>query len=485
MSNIEELKIQLANEYSIVDFVDLTEYTALNELYSKLVSLKKEEYQDNERIVFFYDVHFIKILELVREILITVDIPEFFTIFKEGATQQSKSLDFNFSDTQCIYPWLNLEIGTMGEIKPCCQFQGNIVNNNQISSIGNSSLKEVYLSDYMKNLRNSFRQGNKPKECSACWSNESANIPSMRQRAQYKFREIYYKLNYQDENFDNLQLFDLKLGNSCNLSCRICGARSSSKIADSDLVSGRLSKLDYIKIQESVAWADNDNFWDQLLPAVNNIKYLDIYGGEPLISKKHFAFLKKLIELDVAKNIKIDYNSNGTVFSEKFFQLWDHFKEVKISFSIDNIGERFELERNGVSWSIVAENIKKFNAHQSEKFVTDVYPSINIQNVLYVPELLEWIDSQQFSSGVSINIVYDPSYLSVQSMTLEARELVLDKLNSYADNDIIKSIINLIENSPAIDSANEFISYMKTLDVERQQNFAETHPDIAKAMGYQ
>ena len=483
--SLQELKIQLSNDYSVIEFVDLTEYTALNELYSKLVSLKKEEYQDNERIVFFYDIHFIKIIELVQEILITVDIPEFFTIFKEGAIQRTNSLDFNFSDTQCIYPWLNLELGLLGEIRPCCTYRGNIVNNNQISSIKNSNIKEVYLSDYMKNLRESFRQGIKPKECSTCWSNEAANIPSMRQRAQYKFKEIYYKLNYQDENFDNLQLFDLKLGNSCNLSCRICSAESSSKIADSDLKAGRLTNDNYIKLQNAVAWAEADNFWDQLLPAVNNIKYLDIYGGEPLISQKHFTFLKKLIELDVAKNIKIDYNTNGTVFSEKFFELWDHFKEVKLSFSIDNIGERFELERNGVAWDIVAENIKKFNSRRSEKFITDVFPSINIQNVLYVPELLEWIDSQQFSSRVSLNIVYDPSYLSILSMTREARELVLDKLNSYADNDIIKSIINLIENSPAIDLANEFISYMKTLDVERQQNFAKTHPDIAKAMGYQ
>ena len=480
-----ELKIQLSKEYAIVDFVDLTEYTALNELYSKLVSLKKEEYQDNERIVFFYDIHFIKILELVREILITVDIPEFFTIFKEGAIQQANSLDFNFSDSQCIYPWLNLEIGLMGEIKPCCQFQGNILNNNnQISSIKNSNLKEVYLSDYMKTLRDSFRQGKQPKECAVCWADEFVQKPSMRQRAQYKFREIYYKLNYQDENFDNLQLFDLKLGNSCNLSCRICSAVASSKIADADLSAGRLSKVEYIKIQEAVKWADADNFWDQLLPAVANIKYLDIYGGEPLISKKHFTFLKKLIELDVAKNIKIDYNTNGTVFSEKFFELWDHFKEVKLSFSIDNIGERFELERSGVAWDIITENIKKFNAHRSEKFITDVFPSINIQNVLYMPELLEWINTQDFD-GVSINIVYDPAYLSILSMTDTAKKLVINKLISYVDNDDIKSIITLIENSTTIDSADEFINYMKTLDIERQQNFAKTHPDIAKAMGYQ
>ena len=200
---------------------------------------------------------------------------------------------------------------------------------------------------------------------------------------------------------------------------------------------------------------------------------------DPLTGALRKEQTKKEVENVLNKFVRF-----ATPFSIMFIDL-DHFKEVKLSFSIDNIGERFELERNGVAWDIVAENIKKFNSRRSEKFITDVFPSINIQNVLYVPELLEWIDSQQFSSRVSLNIVYDPSYLSILSMTREARELVLDKLNSYADNDIIKSIINLIENSPAIDLANEFISYMKTLDVERQQNFAKTHPDIAKAMGYQ
>jgi len=484
--SLEELKNQLAKKYLVIEFIDLCEYRSMDELYLKLLELKKETYQDNERIVLFYDENFTETLNLVREMLVSIDIPDFFVFFQPGSTQQINSLNFSLSQSHCIYPWINLQIDSLGDLRPCCIYDGNILdNNNQKYLIQNNDLQEIYSSNYMKNLRASFLQGKKPKECKHCWDHESANIPSMRQLAHSKFKEIYYKINYHNEDFNDLQLFDLRLGNSCNLACRICGPVYSSKIADADLSAGRLNKPDYIKIEKAIGWADDDVFWGKLLTKINDIKYLDIFGGEPLMSKSHFKLLRKLIELDAAKNIKIDYNSNGTIFSEKFFDLWDHFKEIKISFSIDNIGSRFEYERYGADWNTVEENIKKFNARRSNKFITDVSTAVSIQNVYYLPELLEWINTQQFSIiNATISIVRNPWFMSISSMTKEAKDLVIEKLSQYSDNEIIKPVIQTIKNSTTIKSAKDFINFMKILDSERQENFTKTHPEIAKAMRY-
>ena len=74
----------------------------------------------------------------------------------------------------------------------------------------------------------------------------------MRQRAKYKFKEIYYRLNYQKENINNLQLFDLNLGNSCNLGCKICEKYSSSTIAEQELAAGTISTVEFQSLKKSV-----------------------------------------------------------------------------------------------------------------------------------------------------------------------------------------------------------------------------------------
>ena len=418
---------------NILATVDVTSYTSLKDLYEVLLSLKKDAFADDDRIVIIYNSK--KQYKLVKELLDAIDIPEFFIIFE--TTNTKSEMDFSFSDSFCIYPWINLRISTVGDISPCCMFSEQIDNLNQ------TTIKEVYQDQVMRKLRQSFLSGEYPSQCSSCWKEEAAGKSSMRQRAKYKFKEIYYRLDYQKEDINNLQLFDLNLGNACNLGCKICNNASSSTIAEQELAAGNISTVEFQSLKKSVKWADSKEFWDQLLEVVQNIKYLDLYGGEPLMSKMHFKFLQRLIELDVAKNIKIDYNSNGTIYSEQFFNLWQHFKEIKISFSIDDIGDRFEQQRVGAKWDSVCENIIKYNARRSKKFITEVYPTINIQNVYWLPELLDWISTQDFDH-TAFNILHNPDSYNILSLSPQAKLAVIEKLKHYPQYDICNSVIQLL-----------------------------------------
>ena len=434
---------------NILATIDVTSYISLKDLYEDLLALKKDTFADDERIVIVYNSN--KQKQLIDELLLTVDIPDFFITFE--LSDNKNGIDFNFSDSFCIYPWINLRISTVGDISPCCLFKETIANLDQ------TTIKEVYQGKFMRDLRRSFLVGEKPTQCSVCWNDEAINKPSMRQRAKHKFREIYYQIDYQQEDFNQLQLFDLNLGNTCNLSCRICHRQSSSSIADQDYADGRISAEELKNLSQSVRWAESDHFWDQMLGVVQNIKYLDLYGGEPLMSKAHFKFLRKLIDLDMAKNIKIDYNSNGTVYSEHFFDLWRHFKEVKISFSIDDIGDRFESQRVGAKWNIVCKNILKYNSRKSEKFITEIFPTINTQNVLYLPELLAWIDTQEFDH-VAFNILHEPKEYNITFLDIDSKKIIIEKLK-YNSNSICASIITLLENSMHIAKTPRQIKIIK------------------------
>jgi MoaA/NifB/PqqE/SkfB family radical SAM enzyme len=475
----------LQTKYSVIDLIDLNTFTDPGELYKRVLKLKRDQFQNQERIVFVYSKNKLKFL---LEILSEIDIPNFFIIILSHDKTISannitviyyigecidNNISFDLSDIHCIYPWVNIVIQNSGHLNPCCAYKGTPEHN-----ITNILLESYYES--MHNLRDLFRSGQKSDNCKVCWKNEAAGIPSMRQMAKHKLQDIYYLIDYSKDIFSNLQMLDLKLGNTCNLSCRICNNTASSKIAKEDLLHNKISNKKFIEIKKASQWSESEEFQDQLLSVANNLTYLDIYGGEPLLSKTHFKFLNQLIELGVADKIKIDYNTNGTVYSEKFFEYWAHFKEIKLSFSIDDIGRRFELERNGASWETVCNNINKFNLKKSIRFKTDVYPTVSILNVYYIPELLDWINHQEFSQPPSFNTLMDPNYFAINNLPVSVKNIVAEKLNCVEQ---LRPIVNYMmqEGNDLIDTT---IQQIRLLDQIRGQNFADTHLDFANIIEY-
>lgn len=472
------------NNFSIVGQVDLTKIRSFADLHQSLLAVKKDIFQDHERILFIYSKHSHNILNLTKDLLIEFDIPEYFTLFESIEYYDPEALDYDLHDGHCIYPWINLRISTTGDISPCCYYDGYLQDDqgNDLN-INNNNLEEIYLSPAMKSLRDQLRTHQKPTGCKNCWAREKDNLPSMRQNGKNKFKEIYYKVNWNAEDINNLQLFDLNLGNLCNLSCRICGPLSSVEIGKQELSAGRLAEQDFIKIQKSVQWEDTDQFWHQMEGLIQNIKYLDLYGGETMMSKKHFNFLRKLINAGVSKDIRLFYNTNGTFYSDRFFDLWNNFKSVTVNISVDDIKQRFEYQRNGGDWKVLEENVNKFKNRISDNFNIEIFPTVSIQNVYYMPELVQWTES--LGLPIYFNMLLGPDFLSVDLLPAPARLAVIDKLSSRKDHPLIAKLINKLKNINYTGNNKEFFDYMKQLDIERNQNFADAHKEIANLMNYE
>lgn len=468
------------NEYRIIGQVCLSDYTKIRDLYKRILSLKKDPYEDLERIVFSYNPASKGLLSIVHDLLDFIDIPTFFVIFNPDSTLPVTEFDFVPTDTHCIYPWINLVVLNDGEIKPCCLYRESITGSPHIQDY---SIVDIYNSKYMQDLRQQFRDGQRPTGCASCWANETADITSMRQAAKFKFKELWFDIDYTQDSQCNLQALDLKLGNECNLSCRICMPEFSSTIADIDLSHNLISIERYNNIKSKTTWGQQIEFYNQFESVAANLKYLDIYGGEPLMIRRHYDFLRNLIGMGIASDISIDYNSNGTIYSDSFFEIWQHFKQVKISFSIDNTGPQFELERNGAVWERVQDNIRKFNLKKSEKFQTDVFITVSIMNIYYLPETLAWVAQQGFSQPPSINILETPGYLSINNLTVTAQDLVLNKFAQYNTDPLISSLNTKLNQINAVKSNPEFINYIRRLDKLRNQHFSDTHTEIANAMG--
>ena len=398
-------------------------------------------------------------------------------------------------DKICILPWISIETSPIGTARPCCLAKDEITYFDELGyehkyDLKRHTLEEIYHSRYMQVLRRDFLYGQKPATCQRCWDEEAAGRTSKRINSRVRLKDYVDAIDFNDLDPDNLWFIDLKLGNICNLKCRICGSWSSSKWAKEEIdyvpgLENRKEHLAYKFLTDGVWPRENPQFWENLKTLLPNIKYFEFTGGEPFLIEQHFELLRYAVDNNYSKNIEIHYNTNGTVLPESR-ELWQHFKQVEVAFSIDNTGARFEYERYGAGWADVERNIRQFTELRSNKFSTQLCLTVNIQNVYYLPEICDWIYDQTFDH-IYFNMLHDPWHMCISKMTSAAQELVINRLEQHEFSpkhraEILR-IIQFIKNGDGADG-KEFLRRMQTTDSYRKQSFLDTHKEIAEAMGY-
>lgn len=386
-----------------------------------------------------------------------------------------------------------METTPMGGCRPCCLAKDEIPGINLLTD----TLTDAYKSDYMKDLREQFLRGEKPETCDRCWKEEQAGKTSKRMNTNIRLKHHVHKIDYENTEPDTLWFLDLKLGNICNLKCRICGSWSSSKWAQEEIDYSDGDPKDHLayKHLKQGNWPDeNPEFWRDIFLILPQIKYIEFTGGEPFMVPQH----KKLLEFASIMehtDIEIHYNTNGT--QPIPYHLLEDFKKVEIAYSIDNVGERFEYERYGAKWDNVDKSnqlLEHFGDNESKSYKTDNITTqlcftINIQNVYYIDKLLIWAKDKNFDS-IHWNYLHDPWHMNVQYMTPEAKEIVLNNIEhnqmkvlpEYKNE--WQTLQKFIENGPGSDGT-EFCERMKQTDRYRFQRFDDLYPEIAKAMGYE
>jgi len=314
---------------------------------------------------------------------------------------------------------MHIETTPLGEFRPCCLAEESIP---KLNITNGDSIKDAFESDYMENLRDQFLEGKQPATCAKCWALESAGNKSKRMISNEKFGI--------DTSNKSLKFLDLKLGNICNLKCRICGSWSSSKWAQEEIELG--NKLARGWLEQGQWPRQQHNLWNEITELLPSIEHFEFTGGEPFLIKEHFDILEKSVELGTSKKQKIHYNTNGTTFPEHAIKnIWPYFKEVEIAFSVDDIGNRFEYQRYPANWQLVNTNIEKFNGLKKtyKNIKTQVCCTINIQNIFNLDAVARWIDRQSFDY-VFYNYLHEAKEWNVQYLPTKYKQLIQTKLLS-------------------------------------------------------
>lgn len=397
-------------------------------------------------------------------------------------------------DKFCVLPWVSLETSPIGTVRPCCLAEEEIFDEtNQKYDLTNGNLKLIQNSVYMQKLRQDFLDQKQPRTCRKCWNEEKSGRVSKRMHTLDRLKHIIEDQEWTPDA-KPLIFLDLKLGNICNLKCRICGSWSSSSFAAEELQfidrnEDKKTNFHYTMLKLGAWPRENTSFWDQIDSLMSDIKYMEFTGGEPFMIQEHFDLLERLVQKDLAKNIEIHYNTNGTQRPEHAEAIWRHFKHVEIAFSIDDVAQRFEYQRTNAHWNDVENNIAWFRdlRNRTKNISLQVCSTVNIFNVLYLEELANWIDQQKFDF-IYWNMLHEAYYFSISTLPSQTKESVRERLLAARVSEFHKKeFIKIIDFMMAGNSLDGFIMRMKIQDLDRRRNqdLAHAHAEWAKIIGYE
>jgi len=395
-------------------------------------------------------------------------------------------------DQFCVLPWISLEASPIGTVRPCCLADDEIVDDGGNKfELATADFSDIQHSNHMRHLRTEFLEGKRPETCRKCWNEEDSGRTSKRMHA---LDRLKHSVKDDDWNTDakSLMFLDLKLGNICNLKCRICGSWSSSQFAGEEISfmprAEQKSSHAY-KMLRAGAWPkENNHFWQQIDSVLDDIRYIEFTGGEPFMIDQHFDMLQGIIDRGIAGQVEIHYNTNGTLFPDRGPDIWQHFKTVEIAFSVDDIGARFEYQRSNASWGTVKENINRFRIMRDSmpNLQLQCCTTVNIFNVRYLDEVALWIALQDFDF-VYWNMMHDAWYFSIARLPAAAKQQITHHLatcevpEQYQSE--IRRIINFMNNGESSDG-EETRQQVQKLDQRRHQDLQKTAPEFAALIKY-
>lgn len=360
----------------------------------------------------------------------------------------------------CFNPFTGLDISTSGDLKPCCKFL-----NDQIPKFNiKQGIGKYKNSKWLKKLQSDFKKDKRPEGCAKCWREEDAGLMSKRQMDSSRFEDQFKKMDLDRVGFTNVAV---AFGNICNLACRICGPKDSSRWV------AEIKKHDK-KDNPIHQWFKDPKILQDLYQSTKNAVHFDVPGGEPILLEieEHFDFLKKFG--DRSGEISLHYVTNATTFPKKsFINIWKKFKTVDIQMSIDGTEKRYEYNRWPAKWNRVYNNMLKYRklSRENNNIKLSISHTVSAFTILYVDDFVKWCIVNGFPKPW-LGPLYKPAHYRPGIFPKLIKDRIIEKLESSRYNDV-KSLI------PYVEQDDEkyyplFQTMTKKLDKDRKQNFAKT-----------
>ena len=368
------------------------------------------------------------------------------------------------SNTFCTIPFIHIYGTADGNIVPCCESQETIMNNEK------ESLLSTWNNQKYKTLRQQLLNNKKPNICKVCWHSEKNNITSTRQHwlndEWNNFKDDII-LN-DDYSVENPPLWlETKVGNFCNLKCKMCSTWSSYKRAqDIDILkkygTGATTKL-----------LKPDSLYNQLMTNKeiwNHIKVLQFSGGEPIINQNYYDLLES-IPKNLRSNIKLKHATNLTHLKYKNYdmiEIWKQFKSVSVKVSVDGIGDVYNYIRHGANFIDVDKNIDILKEKLPECNI-GIGNTTQVYNVFQLPEFFKHFESKGYLNFIENFLLQTPKYLNISVLPNLYKQAIIKKLTEQGEQKF-KQTINYLQNNNTNDTYWHTHTLPYSKDLENRYN---------------
>ncbi len=415
------------------------------------------------------------------------------------------------SSSFCVLPWIHLFADEQGAMHPCCRSVGS--NSPNVDDEGNTHYvhgtadwNKAWNSSYMKQLRLDMLSGERPKPCERCYMYDDLGIRSHRQHVNEGYGDriphLLASTSPKGEAPLNLASIDMRLGNLCNLRCRMCSPQASKGLikewAAFHKVPVTHKGFDYLN---RLDWFSHDDFWKVFIKHTDQVERLHFAGGEPFLIPQMFTFLEKLISLGRASKIKLSYNTNLTTIPERLYDLWPAFKAVRVTVSLDGIREVNEFIRYPSKWETMDRNLKTFDEHAERLNCTGglgINSTVQVYNVFSIHQLIDYVGHElNHFEAPNLSILRYPGRYSIQILPKAEKETAKKRLETYLEgfsgrwnkrwdsgqlesveegiNGVIRHMME--EDQPG--HLNDFMNWNGHQDAFRQQDARAVIPELA------
>jgi len=379
------------------------------------------------------------------------------------------------SKTFCILPWMHIATNASGNLRVCCNSTPGknfiLKEDSSVYKIYKDDIREAWNSEVYKKIRSQMLNNERPEMCSRCFREEDIGIRSARQAWNDKWKkDIEYTAN---ATFD-VKYIDIRLGNLCNLRCRMCNPYASNQwIKEWQLIHFNQDETGLQRLK-SMDWPENEKTWENLFSIVDNVEEIYLTGGEPTIIKEQFKLFNFCIKNGYAKNIKLKYNTNLTNIPKNLLEIWKYFKQVQLNCSIDAIGDLNRYIRYPSNWKKIEENFNKIQSLPNS--VIEIHNTVQIYNILRLDEFINW--ALPYGHKIYFNILDHPEELNIRVLPSNLKSIARDKLVKYTDLSKVTGIIDYMMAENWADKYDQFLNYTKILDTSRNENFFNLIPEF-------
>ena len=415
------------------------------------------------------------------------------------------------SKTICPLPWIQFSVSTDTSLRFCCctDYGGAICHNDgsKIYLDQISHIDQVVNLSFLKKLRRDMMQGQRPTCCNACYSLEDNGGISLRQTHLKQWeKELTNVLEQTQQDgtvIPNIHIMDLSLSNHCNLQCRMCNPESSIQLETVFQQENLPYRTEWTNLANT-GWQQTPQLENLILSilTLNKIKLIQTTGGEPFISPLHRWILNKAIDLKVASQIRLAYNTNLTVLPPQLLQLWPHFKQIELHISIEGIQEINDYIRYPSLWGQIVGNLETLTTlKQKLPLRMEVHTCFQAYNLFALPSLFDFLHSYaiDFPSIPYLIWLHHPQHVSATALPPSLRQEACNMLTQWLHQNEqryqktrychfelqsiqnLKAYINRLLSLPFTEADwIKFWEYTDNLDQRRKQNIEAIIPQLKR-----